>query len=118
MSVEEKKNAIRTHRDKETPRSWLLEAIGLSSKTWYADEAAIDDTDDLEWKERIERILVKFPYYGFRRIHAQLLRDGHTINKKRVQRIMQAYKLVPVSVLIPVSTSQTTSLRSHLSKHH
>ncbi len=72
----------------------MLEAIGLSSKTWYAHEEEVDDTDDLVWKERIERILIDFPYYGFRRVHAQLLRDLHTINKKRVQRIMQEYKLV------------------------
>lgn len=52
---------MRKHADKETPRSWLLEAIGLSSKTWYADEEETDDTDDLVWKERIEKILVDFP---------------------------------------------------------
>ena len=85
---------MRKHADARTPRIWLLEAIGLSSKTWYRDEEETDDADDLVWKERILRILIDFPYYGFRRVHAQLLRDGHTINKKRVQRIMQEYKLV------------------------
>lgn len=94
MSVEAKKEAIEQHRSKDTPVSWLLDAIGLSSKTWYAQETEADDVDDLMWKKRIETILVDFPYYGFRRIHAQLLRDGHTINKKRVQRIMQEQHLV------------------------
>ena len=92
--MEEKKKAIRKYREKQSPISWLLDAIGLSSKTWYAIDQEVDDSDDLLWKERIEHILIDFPYYGFRRVHAQLCRLGHLVNKKRVQRIMHKHALV------------------------
>jgi putative transposase len=38
---------------------------------------------------RILEIHVKTPQYGYRRIHAQLNRDGIVVNRKRVQRLMQ-----------------------------
>ncbi len=32
--------------------------------------------------------------YGSRRVHAQLLRDGVLVNKKRVERLMRAGEIV------------------------
>jgi len=44
-----------------------------------AEEAAL--------RERIRALAVKYPRYGYRRIHVMLLRDGFQVNRKRVQRL-------------------------------
>ena len=36
-------------------------------------------------RERIRALAVKYPRYGYRRIHVMLLRDGFQVNRKRVQ---------------------------------
>jgi len=36
--------------------------------------------------QRIRVLAVKYPRYGYRRIHVMLLRDGYQVNHKRVQR--------------------------------
>lgn len=38
---------------------------------------------------RIAEIYEAFPYYGYRKIHAVLCQEGHRINHKKVQRLMQ-----------------------------
>jgi transposase InsO family protein len=79
---------------KETrPVIWFLEAIGLSSKTWYAPEKEADDTEDLLWKARMETVLQDFPRYGSIKVTKMLQRAGYTVNKKKVQRLMQKYGL-------------------------
>ena len=44
---------------------------------------------EISLKERIQQIAFKHPYYGYRRITAQLKRENMTINHKRVLRIMR-----------------------------
>ena len=39
-------------------------------------------------KHRIDEIYTQRPFYGSRRITAQLQREGHAVNRKRVQRYM------------------------------
>ena len=38
-------------------------------------------------RERIRALAVKYPRYGYRRVHVMLLRDGYQVNRKRVQRL-------------------------------
>jgi len=45
--------------------------------------------NDTVFANEINVLWLKLPFYGYRRIHAQLVRDGHPINHKRVQRLMQ-----------------------------
>lgn len=37
--------------------------------------------------ERIRALAVKYPRYGYRRVHVMLLRDGYQGNRKRMQRL-------------------------------
>jgi putative transposase len=53
-------------------------------------EKPVLSTEDLVWKEKIVSILTEFPCYGYRKITKALHRQGYTINKKKVARIMQA----------------------------
>lgn len=45
-------------------------------------------------RERIEAIVLEFPGYGYRRVTAQLQREGWAVNHKRVLRIMRAESLL------------------------
>ena len=49
---------------------------------------------DAELRDRIESIQAEFPYYGYRRVHEHLEKyEGLTVNKKRIQRVMQEHGL-------------------------
>jgi putative transposase len=45
-------------------------------------------------REAIERIVLAFPGYGYRRVTAQLQREGWRVNRKRVLRVMRAESLL------------------------
>lgn len=49
---------------------------------------------DAELRDRIEAVQAEFPSYGYRRVHEHLeRRDGLTVNKKRIQRVMRQHGL-------------------------
>lgn len=50
--------------------------------------------EDADLRDRIERIVIDHERYGYRRVTAQLRREGSLVNKKRVQRIMQQEGLI------------------------
>ena len=45
-------------------------------------------------EERIEALCLEFPRYGYRRITAQLHREGLLINRKKVLKIMKSHDLL------------------------
>jgi len=45
-------------------------------------------------RDRIEEIALRFPRYGYRRITAQLKREGWAVNHKRVLRVMRESDLL------------------------
>ena len=52
------------------------------------------DKEDTDLRDKIESIVVEHERYGYRRVTAQLKRDGSDVNHKRVQRIMQQEGLI------------------------
>ncbi len=48
---------------------------------------------DLELRSLIEDIHVELPGYGYRRVREHLLREGKTVNGKRIRRVMKKYSL-------------------------
>ena len=52
--------------------------------------------DDLTLLELIEGVLLRFPTYGYRRVTAQLHREGHRVNHKRVRRVMRENDLLAI----------------------
>jgi len=48
---------------------------------------------DAELRDRIEKIQMELPRYGYRRVDKQLRRDGYCINDKRIRRVMREYGL-------------------------
>jgi putative transposase len=68
----------------------LCTAFGASRTWWYThatpDEIAARDT---ALRDAIERIVLEFPGYGYRRVTKALQREGWDINHKRVLRVMR-----------------------------
>ena len=73
----------------------LCRAAGVSRAGYYrfllrpqAPEAAMD------LRSQIQRIALRWPAYGYRRVHAELRRRGWSVNHKRILRLMRADNLL------------------------
>ena len=66
--------------------------MGLSRSSYYyrakgQPEAKVKADADI--RDRLEVLALKFPRYGYRRMTAQLKREGYGVNHKRVLRVMR-----------------------------
>jgi putative transposase len=61
------------------------------STYYYRPHPAQPELSDAQLVELIDAIQREFPYYGVRRVHAELQRRGVPLNHKRVERVMHAY---------------------------
>jgi len=82
----------------------------LSKNGWY--HKGKEKTDNTREKEKIEAVLLKSPYYGYKRVARELRNQGDNWNHKRVYKIMGEYHLLQVrrSRKVP----QTTNSRHNL----
>ncbi len=73
----------------------LCELHGIS-RSWYYDQLnqAEQNVQDIVLRDQIERIILEFSGYGYRRVTHELARQGWTVNHKRVLRIMQEESLL------------------------
>jgi len=62
--------------------------LGVSRWSLYYRPVAVSP-EEVGRKHRIDEMYTDSPFYGSRRITAQLRREGHQINRKRVQRYMR-----------------------------
>jgi transposase InsO family protein len=75
----------------------LCEAAGLSRASFYRLRARLDEPKserDAKLRGLIQEIALQWPAYGYRRITAELHRQGHQVNHKRVLRIMREDNLL------------------------
>jgi putative transposase len=65
-------------------------------RSWYYERSSPEQRAyrDVELRNTIERIVLKFPGYGYRRVIKELQRRGWMINHKRVLRIMREESLL------------------------
>ena len=72
--------------------------IGLAPSSYYYRPMRDPKSapSDAELRDRIERIHLEFPGYGYRMLKAELQRQGVRVNAKRIRRVQQEYKLFPV----------------------
>jgi putative transposase len=61
------------------------------STYYYQPQPARPALSEDELLELIDAIQREFPYYGVRRVHAELRRRGWPINRKRIERVMHLY---------------------------
>jgi putative transposase len=75
----------RTHSLPVTRQCQLLD---LNRSTVYYQPIGVSD-EDLRLMRLIDEIHLKRPFYGSRRVRDNLEDLGHTVNRKKVQRLMQ-----------------------------
>jgi putative transposase len=73
----------------------LCELMGVS-RSWYYEHPSAEQKarKDVVLRDAIERIVLEFPGYGYRRVTAALRREGWRVNHKRVLRIMRHESLL------------------------
>jgi putative transposase len=73
----------------------LCRLFGVS-RSWYYERPTSEEkaARDLELRDAIERIVLEFPGYGYRRVTKELHRRGWALNHKRVLRVMRKESLL------------------------
>jgi putative transposase len=73
----------------------LCDLMGVS-RSWYYERPSAEKKayKDAVLRDAIERIVLGFPGYGYRRVTKALQRQGWTLNHKRVLRIMRQESLL------------------------
>ena len=66
----------------------------------------------MEIKQKIEKVLIESPYYGYKRVTAELKNQGEVFNHKRIYKIMGEYHLLQVrkSKKVPRTTNSRHNL--------
>ncbi len=64
------------------------------SRSWYYERDDQADQEDIALRDEIERIILAFSGYGYRRVTRELGRRGWQANHKRVLRIMREESLL------------------------
>ena len=77
------------------PLSVQAELLSLSRSSLYY-QPVIPSAEEVALKHRIDAIYTDYPFYGSRRISAQLRREGRPINRKAVQRHMREMGIVGI----------------------
>jgi putative transposase len=70
------------------------------SGVYYEPEPTSDD--ELALMRRIDELHLKLPFYGSRKMTVTLKAEGHTVNRKRIQRLMRQMGL---EALVPKPTT-------------
>lgn len=85
--------ARQAHPELSVRRLCALVGVGRS---WYYEETAqpTPQPPDVVLRDAIERLVLEFPGYGYRRVTHALRREGWTVNHKRVLRVMREESLL------------------------
>ena len=75
--------------------------MSLARSTYYyqiknRQKVLEKDKQDTDLKDLIDEIHTDFPCYGYRFLHEELKRRGHTVNTKRIRRLQKKFGLFPV----------------------
>ena len=93
----------------------LCRLFGVS-RSWYYECPSLEEkaAEDVELRNAIERIVLEFPGYGYRRVTKELQRRGWTVNHKRVLRIMREESLLcQLKRRFKATTDSAHSFRSY-----
>lgn len=77
------------------PVSRQCDLLDLWRSSYYYLPTGEDD-DNLMFMRRIDEQFTKTPYFGVRRMTAWLRRQGHRVNRKRIQRLMRLMGLMAI----------------------
>jgi len=105
VSSDERKTLIDTKLEISMNRQCRLLHISKSS-LYYQPAKPFSTQKELKLLNAINDIYSEFPYYGYRRVHKQLVRDGFNIGKKLVRKAM---KYMGIVALYPKPKTTITS---------
>lgn len=72
------------------------ELLGVSRSSLYY-EAVLPDEEELTLMRRMDELHLKHPFFGSRMLTETLKREGHYVNRKRIQRLMRLMGLESVA---------------------
>ena len=99
LGVSEKRALIESSAEATAPSvRRQCELIELNRSSWYAPGAEVGESaENLALMQRIDELYTAHPFYGSRKMSAVLRREGHAVNRKRVQRLMRRMGLQSVA---------------------
>jgi putative transposase len=72
--------------------------IGLPRSSYYREQrAAAESAENLCFMRMIDEEYTRHPFFGARKMRDYLLRQGHKVNRKRVQRLMEKMGLQSIA---------------------
>jgi putative transposase len=74
--------------ERDLPLTLQAELLGISRSSLYYQPRP-PSSEEIRIKHRIDELYTDYPFYGSRRMTAQLQREGMHINRKAVQRHMR-----------------------------
>lgn len=66
----------------------LCQWLDCPRSSYYAQPT---DKDERPWLTSIEQILLRFPFYGYRKLHKAWLRQGIVVGEHRVRRLLRQW---------------------------
>jgi len=69
------------------PVAAVCDVLDLARSTYY--EILQPKAGDAELKKAMEKIIMKRPYYGYRRILHEMQRKGHVVGETRIRRLLR-----------------------------
>lgn len=81
------------------------ELLALPRSTYYY-EALPESPENLKLMRAIDKLHLKRPFYGSRRLTLVLQRDGYDVNRKRIQRLM---RLMAIEAIYPKARTSVPS---------
>ena len=92
----------------EMPVTKATELLGVSRSSYYRWRKKTNgNEDDMELRNLIQKIAIEFPAYGYRRITAEIRRRGHSVNHKKVLRLMREDNLLCVKRTFKLVTTDS-----------
>jgi putative transposase len=97
MSVKEKKAMITPNHSKLSIQK-QCELIHLPRSSYYGKtDPAIETEENLQLMALIDQEYTRHPFLGSRKLRDYLRRQGHQVNRKRIQRLMQTMGIMSVA---------------------
>jgi putative transposase len=103
------------HEHAELSVRQLCALLGVSRSWYYARPQAPTQAErDVALRDAIERLVLTFPGYGYRRVTKALARAGWSVNRKRVLRVMRRESLLcQLKRRFVVTTDSAHGLRTY-----
>ncbi len=83
---------VQIHIAHELPKTRRCELLDVARSSAYYRPEPVSEAD-LALMRLIDEVHLQFPFYGSRRMRDELEDCGHTVNRKRVQRLMRQMDL-------------------------